>query len=1192
MSSRLLEIGVTNAILALLVATIVLLVARWRPNAHLEAVLWLVVLIKFVMPPLVPFSVAIPAPPSTEAQPSASIDAEAGPAPISPRMPVEMAMEKPAASADRAASIAPAGSPAPAPAPLPAAAPAVASTSPPTAVPDPRFLSALKDWFLARWTTESLVWIWLGGAWLAATVLATRAYRFHRLICGRAAREPDAQLQSAFGQLCQAMGIRRIPWLRVVEAEVSPLIWSWLGRTIVLLPQSLLRTLTVEQRSMVLAHELAHIRRHDHWVRWLEALVQSVYWCFPPVRWIRHRLHAAQEECCDAWVIANFPGRQAEYCDALLAAASGMAAVRPSLILASEFGRGSTLKLRVEAVLHQSLPRPLTNRGRSTCLATGLLLLAVSVRWVIADSPKQAPQPKSEPAQSTTQSTTQFLVTDAKGRPIVAGEAHVRGYTRMGDFFEQTFPIDQGKAVVPLKSPELDQMTIQLETPGYLSYFKEYRRGNGQAFFALAGQYKFQLKPGITIGGKIVDADGKPVRGARVYACSSSGAPIESGFHGLEKTVYTNADGEWKMSGAPADAGNLGLRIYGGRDFDGGTNFRVLPEQVAGLKALKDVRTLTRAATGVTISGTVVDRAGKPVQGAMVLLEGRNFYRDYGHNIPKTDAAGSFSITAVPPGKHELTIFSIDWALKSVKFSVPQQEPLKIVVEKGKRVEFRTVDEQGHPIAGIRFHPQAPRNGRYDGDAQVLDFLGNRDLIKNKSDSRGVFVWENAPSEPLGYQIGSARVLSLPAGDYGPAGSPHTLVFRYRIPIHVKVIDAASGEPIKSYRIYEGGHFRLNSPGFWEWNLQRPSRAKPGGFDDSLKNLDRLIQYRIQADGYRPTVSDTLDAQKLPDKPISIEFRLEKDTGYSAVVRTPDGQSAAGAKVYTVTKRRGDYRGFEVLSGVANKSTAATFTTADVEGEIRIAPSSDPFLCFISHESGYAELMDVDLFQNSKISLVPWGRIEGVLSLRGKPAGDIAVQLRKDNAFAMESELPGVSYVDHATTDSAGRYRFDRCVAGQWNEDIFYYPAPPQPTFGDRSSLTVDIAPGQALLQHIGQTGTDLQGRISLPKGAAVDWDHSRLFLTLWESRIPPDTTAKVWMNYRRFKRRWDFRRVDKDGSFRFFNLEPADYELDVSVLGPGDEWFRPTYSKKITIARKMFLGKTPTNSIDLGDIPVSAAAR
>jgi hypothetical protein len=414
--------------------------------------------------------------------------------------------------------------------------------------------------------------------------------------------------------------------------------------------------------------------------------------------------------------------------------------------------------------------------------------------------------------------------------------------------------------------------------------------------------------------------------------------------------------------------------------------------------------------------------------------------------------------------------------------------------------------------------------------------------------------------------------------------------------VHAKVVDAASGEPIKNFQIYEGTHFKANRPDLWSWELQRPSsRAKPGGFDDSLKGLERTIRFRIQAEGYRPSVSEVLDAEKHSAEPVSIEFRLVKDSGYSAVVRTPDGQPAAGAKVYTVTKRRNDYQFFEVVGGVANQSTATTFTTADVEGEIHIAPSVDPFICFITHDSGYAELMDVDLFKSGKISLVPWAKVDGVLWRGGKPAAHLAVQFNQSNPLQFQSSLPGISYFNNTTTDVDGKYRFDRCVAGEWNETFVYHPRAPVPgraQFNDETTLWMTLSPGQIVSQHLGKEGTEVRGRVSLPKGATIDWSQSRAAMMCWEQRTPPDAPTKLPRNFQRIARRRDLLTLKPDGSFDFVNVEPADYELNLSVVAPGDQWYRPKYSKKMAITRALFLGKTSANPIDLGDIPLSAAAR
>jgi beta-lactamase regulating signal transducer with metallopeptidase domain len=381
-SSFLLEIGLTNATLALVMSLVVLLIARWRRNAHLEAVLWLVVLIRFVVPPHVPFSIDLRREFAKVAPPVPSAHAEVLATQTSPHAPVEMGLENTAPSPLSQAANAPTGAAlrptlprAPERVPVPAQSATVGA----------QFSLALAALLQRVWSVRALVWLWLGGALLAAATLAARGFRFNRIIFGGGAQEPEVALRNDFEELCRRLRIRRIPRLRVIDAEVSPLIWTWFGRTIVLLPTTLMRRLTHEQRSMVMAHELAHIRRHDHLFRWLEALVQSLYWWLPPVRWIRRRLHTVQDHCCDACVIGDFPDRQAEYCDALLAAANWMMHVRHSPILASEFGRSAPLKERIQAVLHQNLPRPLTRGSWSFCLLIGLFLLTVSVRWIAAE---------------------------------------------------------------------------------------------------------------------------------------------------------------------------------------------------------------------------------------------------------------------------------------------------------------------------------------------------------------------------------------------------------------------------------------------------------------------------------------------------------------------------------------------------------------------------------------------------------------------------------------------------------------------------------------------------------------------------------------------------------------------------------------------------------------------------------------
>ncbi|MXX36145.1 MAG: M56 family metallopeptidase [Gemmatimonadetes bacterium] len=70
----------------------------------------------------------------------------------------------------------------------------------------------------------------------------------------------------------------------------------------------------------IIAHELAHVRRRDHLVRWLEWFACTVFWWNPVAWWARRRLRAAGEVCCDALVVRALGCAPRAYARALVRA--------------------------------------------------------------------------------------------------------------------------------------------------------------------------------------------------------------------------------------------------------------------------------------------------------------------------------------------------------------------------------------------------------------------------------------------------------------------------------------------------------------------------------------------------------------------------------------------------------------------------------------------------------------------------------------------------------------------------------------------------------------------------------------------------------------------------------------------------------------------------------------------------------
>ena len=145
--------------------------------------------------------------------------------------------------------------------------------------------------------------------------------------CDRACAEA---WQEELAVLAARLGLHRGPDLPVTEGSVPPLLWTIGRRPLILLPRGLLEGLDAAGRRALMAHELAHFRRRDHWVRWLEAVVLAVYWWHPVAWWARRGLQAAEERCCDAWAVWLLDGNARSYGETLLTTVDFLTARRPA----------------------------------------------------------------------------------------------------------------------------------------------------------------------------------------------------------------------------------------------------------------------------------------------------------------------------------------------------------------------------------------------------------------------------------------------------------------------------------------------------------------------------------------------------------------------------------------------------------------------------------------------------------------------------------------------------------------------------------------------------------------------------------------------------------------------------------------------------------------------------------------------
>jgi bla regulator protein blaR1 len=223
-------------------------------------------------------------------------------------------------------------------------------------------------------------WFWLGGAGLCAVVAATRIVRFERLL--RDTLPASETLQRLAFEIAGKLGVRRVPDVRYVDCALVPFLW-WAGRRpTIVLPMWLCCQLDDQSSALILAHELAHLRRRDHWVRALELIVATFYWWNPLVWVVRRQIHHLEDLCCDAWVRSTFPDRTKRYAEVLLQTAESLNAsqVGARLLPASPFLHSLSLKTRILMILESRFAPRVSKRSMFVIALLALLVLPSFIR--------------------------------------------------------------------------------------------------------------------------------------------------------------------------------------------------------------------------------------------------------------------------------------------------------------------------------------------------------------------------------------------------------------------------------------------------------------------------------------------------------------------------------------------------------------------------------------------------------------------------------------------------------------------------------------------------------------------------------------------------------------------------------------------------------------------------------------------
>ncbi len=263
---------------------------------------------------------------------------------------------------------------------------------------------------LARVSLWAISAVWLLGM-AGCAIKQSRRIARHAALLRRAAAPPQ-QLTEAIAAIARGVGLRP-PRALVTAGITSPFMW-FLGRLRLVWPEVMSSREAVVRARGVIAHELAHVRRGDHLVAWVELVAGLVWWWNPLFWFVRRRCRESAELACDALALEACPEGRRSYAELLLELSAGLRTSAPAPALGMSAGSTSSFERRLSMILSDRVSGKVSVAG---FLAAGFLAIAALPGWSFGQKPDAAPAKtavQAEPGEGATAARLQQIEAELK----------------------------------------------------------------------------------------------------------------------------------------------------------------------------------------------------------------------------------------------------------------------------------------------------------------------------------------------------------------------------------------------------------------------------------------------------------------------------------------------------------------------------------------------------------------------------------------------------------------------------------------------------------------------------------------------------------------------------------------------------------------------------------------------------------
>ncbi len=1037
----------------------------------------------------------------------------------------------------------------------------------------------------------------------------------------------ESETLKMFQQACQNLGLKSPPALLESREIRTPISYGCF-RPVVLLPQNFSKEKT--QTVAAIGHELAHLRRWDPWVNFLQNVMLMVWWINPMIWVLNWHIRKIREYCCDDLILTSGLTQSESYSRSLIDIAKNTHNEFAGPV-ATAFGMADhPLAERIKRIMNPNVRR----RAKISWIGaiTMLVLAAVclpGIRNAVSathdpstleksnteeadlehrdaeTSPRRKTQEDEKGKQKLAKSF-QIKVLDQNNKPMsgvnvyancsgtnpATGDPKVvsNNYTTNADGIV-TVPIFDG----------CTRLRSWIRKKGHVTLFANWE---DRVKNDVPKLLTVKLQPGTSIGGTVVDPDGKPIAGVSVEVMRRKGGTkldtnqntrLGTWLASRKTAVITGKDGKWQINNVPA-GNDLEFRFHIVHpEYITASRWQDMGEMKVTTKQLRNKTAKLALQPGIQITGTVVDSLGNPVEDALIVWGDRPYWQQ-GSQETKTNAKGEFKTQAQPEGEIRLTVVAEHWMpqTRKIKLVKSADNSQKFELQPGKKLHLKFIDQHGDPVPRTYVSIDQWRGSEALYNSQHPNVVNSK--IPYIGDDEGEFIWNWAPNDKVKYRVYN-RLLNL-AKEFTLTATDEVQIIRLTRPFAFNgtVVDDQSGAAVTGYTITPINFYSGRSRGIAQRMQKRTFETNKFDLGDVNRIDDgRQFAYRIDAVGYQSFTTQKFTSDS-PSKPI--EIRLKPSEIRFVKFVDQQGNPVKDVRTWVVDPyesllfgRFADYlRNYQ--NPDLSRSDGKVFYGTPVTNHAIVGMTKE----------GYAEKYLAANEKAGTLTLQPWARLKGGLFQAGKPVAGatiVAAPIRN-----LGGDNPHVQDIFMTKTDASGRFEFDRLppvpifvrsVLSAWAD----YP------ITSNKSVPLILKPGKTHTVNLGGEGLQIQGRIKI-NGDRPDDLQFRYGINNLAAVKPSITLPKHARNplqydvgeQKRYEERlWGnpktraahesyYVKINDDGTFLINGVRPGKYRFLIKLYAPPKGCLvSPIGYGFVEFSTDDYVSKN--NTIDLGAVEV-----